>query len=59
MKDLECHSKNVLYSQNMVPDNLHQSPLRGLLKMHVPEPQPSPMDSELAGMGAEPGNMHL
>lgn len=43
----------------MVPDNLHQSPLRGLLKMHVPEPQPSPMDSELAGMGAEPGNMHL
>lgn len=56
MKDIECHSKNVLYSQNMVPDNLHQSPpLGGLLKMHISEPLPSPMDLELAGGGGEGG----
>lgn len=59
MKDLECHSKNVLYSPNMVPENLHQSPLGGLLKMHMLEAHPCPMDSELAGMGDEPRNIHL
>lgn len=40
MKDLECHFKNVLYSQNMVLGNLHQSPLGGLLKMHMLSPSP-------------------